>query len=120
MYNGLFGCHVALVMRRLRRICAAVGNNDIRFVSCSATINEADKVRRSRLAIYSGKPNPHSTWRWCLASTTFTSSRKTARLADGRCVDPLINHGTQSEYAHRSTSSGIRLSSTREMSRKVA
>jgi DEAD/DEAH box helicase domain-containing protein len=48
MYNGLFGCHVALIMRRLRRICKAVGNDEIRFVSCSATINEADKVHRPK------------------------------------------------------------------------
>ncbi|GAA5825378.1 hypothetical protein JCM3770_003514 [Rhodotorula araucariae] len=33
IYSGLFGCHVAL-----RRICAAVGNRHVRFVSCSATI----------------------------------------------------------------------------------
>ncbi|CAD6569915.1 MAG: hypothetical protein CYPHOPRED_003651 [Cyphobasidiales sp. Tagirdzhanova-0007] len=38
MYNGLFGSHVAFVMRRLRRICAAVGNEGVVFVSCSATI----------------------------------------------------------------------------------
>ncbi|GJN93801.1 hypothetical protein Rhopal_006859-T1 [Rhodotorula paludigena] len=38
IYSGLFGCHVAFVMRRLRRICAAVGNRHVQFVSCSATI----------------------------------------------------------------------------------
>ncbi|KAL3474895.1 hypothetical protein BJX99DRAFT_247939 [Aspergillus californicus] len=38
VYNGLFGSHVAFIMRRLRRICAAVGNNHVRFVSCSATV----------------------------------------------------------------------------------
>ena len=38
VYNGLFGSHVALIMRRLRRICAAVGNRHIRFISCSATV----------------------------------------------------------------------------------
>ncbi|ETW85689.1 hypothetical protein HETIRDRAFT_308737, partial [Heterobasidion irregulare TC 32-1] len=37
-YTDSFGSHVALVLRRLRRICAAVGNQRIRFVSCSATI----------------------------------------------------------------------------------
>ncbi|KAK7743103.1 ATP-dependent 3'-5' DNA helicase [Cytospora paraplurivora] len=37
-YNGLMGSHVAFIMRRLRRICAAVGNNKVRFVSCSATV----------------------------------------------------------------------------------
>lgn len=38
VYNGLFGSHVAFIMRRLRRICAAVGNRHIKFVSCSATV----------------------------------------------------------------------------------
>lgn len=37
-YNGLMGSHVAFVMRRLRRICAALGNRRVRFVSCSATV----------------------------------------------------------------------------------
>lgn len=38
VYNGLFGSHVALIMRRLRRICATVGNRHIKFISCSATV----------------------------------------------------------------------------------
>ena len=38
VYNGLFGSHVAFVMRRLRRICAVVGNHKVKFVSCSATV----------------------------------------------------------------------------------
>ncbi|KAI0374726.1 DEAD/H helicase [Pilatotrama ljubarskyi] len=39
-YHGIFGSHVAQVMRRLRRVCAAVGNRRTRFVSCSATISK--------------------------------------------------------------------------------
>ncbi|KAK4666854.1 ATP-dependent 3'-5' DNA helicase [Podospora pseudopauciseta] len=39
VYNGLMGSHVAYIMRRLRRICAALGNrHELRFVSCSATV----------------------------------------------------------------------------------
>ncbi|KKK26477.1 hypothetical protein ARAM_000272 [Aspergillus rambellii] len=38
VYNGLFGSHVAFIMRRLRRVCAAVGNRHVRFISCSATV----------------------------------------------------------------------------------
>ncbi|KAK6585207.1 hypothetical protein PZA11_001934 [Diplocarpon coronariae] len=38
VYNGLFGSHVAFIMRRLRRVCAAVGNSHIKFISCSATV----------------------------------------------------------------------------------
>ena len=37
-YNGLLGSHVAFIMRRLRRVCAAVGNRRVKFVSCSATV----------------------------------------------------------------------------------
>ncbi|KAK5998193.1 ATP-dependent helicase HRQ1 [Cladobotryum mycophilum] len=37
-YNGQLGSHVAFIMRRLRRICAAVGNRRVRFISCSATV----------------------------------------------------------------------------------
>ncbi|KAJ8078462.1 ATP-dependent 3'-5' DNA helicase [Marasmius tenuissimus] len=37
-YSGTMGSHVALIMRRFRRICAALGNRRARFVSCSATI----------------------------------------------------------------------------------
>ncbi|CUS23716.1 LAQU0S11e02652g1_1 [Lachancea quebecensis] len=39
MYKGLFGSHVALVMRRLLRLCQGFyGNNNVRFISCSATL----------------------------------------------------------------------------------
>ncbi|KAI0928397.1 hypothetical protein AcW1_005652 [Taiwanofungus camphoratus] len=37
-YSNVFGSHVAQVVRRFRRVCAAVGNGRTRFVSCSATI----------------------------------------------------------------------------------
>ncbi|WFD30904.1 ATP-dependent 3'-5' DNA helicase [Malassezia sp. CBS 17886] len=38
VYAGIFGSHVAMVLRRLRRLCAALGNDRVQFVSCSATI----------------------------------------------------------------------------------
>lgn len=38
VYNGLFGAHVAFVMRRLRRLCHTLGNRHVQFISCSATI----------------------------------------------------------------------------------
>ncbi|KAG6874311.1 hypothetical protein C0995_001536 [Termitomyces sp. Mi166 len=47
-YSGLFGSHVALILRRLRRVCAAVGNRHILFVSCSATIANP-KVHMSKI-----------------------------------------------------------------------
>ncbi|KAK7208621.1 DEAD/DEAH box helicase [Myxozyma melibiosi] len=38
VYDGVFGSNVAFVMRRLRRICAFLGNESVQFISCSATI----------------------------------------------------------------------------------
>ncbi|THH10272.1 hypothetical protein EW145_g1433 [Phellinidium pouzarii] len=38
-YSGIFGTHVSYIIRRFRRLCAAVGNRRVRFVSCSATIS---------------------------------------------------------------------------------
>ncbi|KAF8475426.1 P-loop containing nucleoside triphosphate hydrolase protein [Gautieria morchelliformis] len=39
-YSGLLGTHVAMIIRRFRRVCSAVGNRRFVFVSCSATIND--------------------------------------------------------------------------------
>ncbi|EEA20980.1 ATP-dependent 3'-5' DNA helicase [Talaromyces marneffei ATCC 18224] len=62
-YNGLFGSHVAFVMRRLRRICAAVGNRYVRFISCSATVANPEEHFRAifgvedvRLTDFDGSP----------------------------------------------------------------
>ncbi|KAJ6002378.1 hypothetical protein N7451_004925 [Penicillium sp. IBT 35674x] len=47
VYNGLFGSHVAFIMRRLRRICAAVGNRHVKFISCSATVANPEAHMKS-------------------------------------------------------------------------
>lgn len=47
VYNGLFGSHVALIMRRLQRICAAYGNRHIKFISCSATVANPEEHMRA-------------------------------------------------------------------------
>ena len=64
VYNGLFGSHVAFIMRRLRRICAALGNHHVKFVSCSATVaNPKEHMRTifgvedSVLTDYDGSPS---------------------------------------------------------------
>ncbi len=46
-YRGVFGSHVALVLRRLRRVCARYGAHPV-FVLASATASEPD-VSASRL-----------------------------------------------------------------------
>lgn len=64
VYNGLFGAHVALIMRRLRRICAAVGNRHIKFISCSATVANPEThmktifgVEEVRMTDFDGSPS---------------------------------------------------------------
>jgi DEAD/DEAH box helicase domain-containing protein len=37
IYRGVFGSHVACVIRRLRRLCALYGSNP-QFILCTATV----------------------------------------------------------------------------------
>lgn len=39
-YDGVFGAHMAMIMRRLRRIAWQIGNDSIIFIGCSATVAE--------------------------------------------------------------------------------
>lgn len=55
VYNGLFGAHVALIMRRLRRICAAVGNRHVKFISCSATVSNPEEHMKTIFGVDSLK-----------------------------------------------------------------
>jgi DEAD/DEAH box helicase domain-containing protein len=64
VYNGLFGSHVSFIMRRLRRICAAVGNRHVKFISCSATVANPEEHMRTifgvdevRLTDFDGSPS---------------------------------------------------------------
>lgn len=64
VYNGLFGAHVAFIMRRLRRICAAVGNRHVKFISCSATVANPEVhmktifgVEEVKLTDFDGSPS---------------------------------------------------------------
>jgi len=64
VYNGLFGAHVALVMRRLSRICAALGNRRVKFISCSATVANPEEHMKTifglsevKLTDFDGSPS---------------------------------------------------------------
>ncbi|KAH8681064.1 hypothetical protein BX600DRAFT_445677 [Xylariales sp. PMI_506] len=63
-YNGLMGSHVAFIMRRLRRICKAVGNRRVRFISCSATVANPEEhfktifgIENVHLVDFDGSPS---------------------------------------------------------------
>ncbi|CAG9938492.1 unnamed protein product [Clonostachys rosea f. rosea IK726] len=63
-YNGQMGSHVAFIMRRLQRICTALGNRKIKFVSCSATVANPKEhfstifgIQDVRLIDFDGSPS---------------------------------------------------------------
>ncbi|KAL2021926.1 hypothetical protein VTK56DRAFT_6345 [Thermocarpiscus australiensis] len=63
-YNGLMGSHVAFIMRRLRRTCAALGNRHVKFISCSATVANPEEHFKTifgiddvRLVDFDGSPS---------------------------------------------------------------
>jgi DEAD/DEAH box helicase domain-containing protein len=62
IYRGVFGSHVANVVRRLRRLCAAYGANP-RFICCSATIanpkEHAENLVSLPFDIVSDDGSPH-------------------------------------------------------------
>ncbi|RKP38176.1 P-loop containing nucleoside triphosphate hydrolase protein [Dimargaris cristalligena] len=37
-YHGSFGANVGFILRRLRRLCAQLGNTQVQFIACSATL----------------------------------------------------------------------------------
>ena len=46
-YRGVFGCHTALVLRRLRRLCSRTYASSPTFVMCTATVaNPGEHARR--------------------------------------------------------------------------
>ena len=65
MYQGVFGAHVALILRRLRRLTALYGSQPS-FVCCSATVGNPAEVferltgiDRDRTAVITADGSPH-------------------------------------------------------------
>jgi len=62
VYRGVFGSHVANILRRLRRLCALYGSNP-QFICCSATIanpeEHAQKLVGLPFEIINGDGSPH-------------------------------------------------------------
>jgi DEAD/DEAH box helicase domain-containing protein len=43
-YNGVLGSKVAMLMRRLRNLCKALGNTNLQFIACSASIGNPKEL----------------------------------------------------------------------------
>ncbi|RMZ84256.1 hypothetical protein DV738_g802, partial [Chaetothyriales sp. CBS 135597] len=106
VYNGLFGAHVAFVMRRLRRICAAVGNRKVKFISCSATVRNPEEhmktifgLDRVKLTDFDGSPSGRK--EFVCWNTPFkdpgdpTSGRGNAFYETARLLGELILRGVR-------------------------
>lgn len=50
VYSGIFGANVAMVLRRLRRICYQLGA-DVRFIGCSATVKNPQSIMTTLLGV---------------------------------------------------------------------
>lgn len=86
-YNGQMGSHVAFIMRRLRRICAAVGNRHIKFISCSATVANPKQhfktifgIENVRLVDFDGSPSGMSFCRTTRNETAETDFNRSQRI----------------------------------------
>ncbi|MBI2836625.1 MAG: DEAD/DEAH box helicase [Chloroflexi bacterium] len=62
VYRGVFGSHVAVVLRRLRRLCRLYGSNP-QFICCSATISnpqdQAEKLVGLPFTVVERDGSPH-------------------------------------------------------------
>lgn len=106
VYNGLFGSHMAFIMRRLRRICAAIGNRHVKFISCSATVANPEEhmktifgVDRVKLTDFDGSPSGRKEfvcWNTPFKDPQDPSSGRGDTMAESaRLFCQLILHGVR-------------------------
>ena len=106
VYNGLFGSHMAFIMRRLRRICIALGNRHVKFISCSATVANPEAhmrtifgVDRIRLTDIDGSPSGRKEficWNTPFKDPKDPSSGRGDTMAESaRLFCQLILHGVR-------------------------
>ena len=106
VYNGLFGSHMAFIMRRLRRICAAIGNRHVKFISCSATVANPEEhmktifgVNRIKLTDFDGSPSGRKEfvcWNTPFKDPQDPSSGRGDTMAESaRLFCQLILHGVR-------------------------
>jgi DEAD/DEAH box helicase domain-containing protein len=102
-YRGVFGSHVACVMRRLRRLCQFYGSNP-QFICCSATIanpaEHAQKLAGLSFAVVDNDGSPHGGkdfvfWNPPIIDES-KSVRRSANSEASNLFAELINHNIRS------------------------
>jgi DEAD/DEAH box helicase domain-containing protein len=82
VYRGVFGSHVANVLRRLRRVCALYGSQP-QFICCSATIanpqEHVEKLIGLPFQVVDDEGSPHGGRSFVFWNPPFTDEAKTKR-----------------------------------------
>lgn len=109
VYSGWFGANVALIMRRLLRICERIlGNYNLKFVSCSATVKDPASLMKTlfnltdnKLTVIDqdGAPSGEKNIAVCktaLVNPNYPQSGRVHPVAEGaQVISELMNRGVR-------------------------
>jgi DEAD/DEAH box helicase domain-containing protein len=100
IYRGVFGSHVANVMRRLRRLCAFYGSNP-RFICCSATIANPQEHAQNIVGLpfeaITEDGSPHGEKYFTFWNPPVTDEAKTSRRSPNSEAAFLLGQLVQTE-----------------------
>ena len=111
-YRGIFGSHVANVIRRLRRICQFYGSNPV-FILCSATIanpkEHAERLTEMTMTLIDDDGSPHGEQNIVIVNPPITDAelglRRSADFVARDIAGRLIDEGLQTLCFARSRNS---------------
>ncbi|MBA7505749.1 hypothetical protein ES706_04426 [subsurface metagenome] len=103
VYRGVFGSHVACVLRRLRRLCQLYGSNP-RFICCSATIanpsEHAERLVGLPFEVIDNDGSPHGGKDFVFWNPPIIdearSVRRSANSEATNLLTELVSHNTRS------------------------
>lgn len=94
-YRGVFGSHLANVIRRLKRICAFYGSNP-KFICCSATINNpkelAERVIEAPVTLIDNNGAPHGERHFLFYNPPVVNAELGIRKSAVKEVSRLASH----------------------------
>jgi len=99
-YRGVFGSHVAAVLRRLRRICALYGTQPVFILSTATIANPADHAQRLTglpISVISNDGSPQGARTFLLWNPPFIdrahTARRSANVEAARLMTALVQAG---------------------------